>query len=272
MAERPHGYARYKLDGCRCYTCGWAVAQYNDARDHAIRRGAWQPYVDAEPARQHVLQLKECGFGDRSVAGLAGVDRKRVRDLLHGRAERGTPPPAQIRPATAVALLGVEPTFDNLPGATVIDATGTVRRLRALVAAGWPQARIAQKLGWTDANLSALLRRERTIVRTARAVRAVYDELWQADPLAAGVASHVCTRARDHAARSGWAPVGAWDDDTIDDPAAGPDWTGVCGTRAGYSAHRVIGVPACRRCRDAEAARTRDRRAAARLRPVASAA
>ncbi len=34
---RPHGYARYRLDGCHCYTCGWTVAHYNDAREHAMQ-------------------------------------------------------------------------------------------------------------------------------------------------------------------------------------------------------------------------------------------
>lgn len=56
MSSRRHGYARYKLDGCRCYVCGYAAAQHNDAREHAIRRGQWQPFVDAGPVRQHLQQ------------------------------------------------------------------------------------------------------------------------------------------------------------------------------------------------------------------------
>jgi hypothetical protein len=251
VTTRPHGYARYKLDRCRCYTCGWAVAQYNDQREHAIRRGTWQPWVDAAPAREHVLQLKACGFGDRRIAELAGLNRKRVRALLFGRPERGTPPPEQIRPATAIALLSVDATFDNLPDSTVIDATGTVRRLRALVAAGWPQARIAARLGVTPGNFCAVIRRDRTLVRRARAVRALYDELWTTDPRNAGVDNQAYSRAVNHARALDWAPPGAWDEDTIDDPAAFPDWTGECGTIHGHTIHLRIGIPPCGRCKDA---------------------
>lgn len=223
MSERPHGYARYKLDGCRCYTCGWAVAQYNDARDHAIRRGTWQPYVDATAAREHVLRLKASGVGDRTIAAAAGLDRKQVRILLHGRPERGTPPPAQIRPATAAALLAVDLTLDLLPGSFLIDATGTHRRLQALTAAGWPQHHLAARLGMTDGNYSSMLNRPQVTAATARAARVLYDELWRADPREAGVNAQAYSRARNHAARLGWAPVGAWDDDTIDNPDAVPD-------------------------------------------------
>ncbi|MFG3050351.1 hypothetical protein ACGFZP_05255 [Kitasatospora sp. NPDC048239] len=254
MTTRPHGYARYKLDGCRCNTCGWAVATYRDHREHLIRRGQWQPYVDAAPARAHVVDLKACGLGERTIAALASLDRKRIRDLTHGRPERGTPPPAQIRPATALAILNVEPTIDILPGSLIIDATGSIRRLQALTAAGWPQAQLADRIGSTPGNISALLRRDRTIVRTARAVRSSYNELWSTDPLTEGVTAQAVARARNHARANGWAPVGAWDDDTIDDPAAVPDWTGECGTAAGYWIHRREGIPRCQPCIEARAA------------------
>ncbi|MEU7149157.1 hypothetical protein AB0B15_14145 [Streptomyces sp. NPDC045456] len=223
MSERPHGYARYKLDGCRCYTCGWAVAQYNDTRDHARRRGTWQPWTDAEPVRVHICRLQSCGMGLRTIAAAAGVDRKRLQGVITGRPERGTGPQAKVRPALAAAVLAVEPTLNNLAASTVIDATGTHRRLRALVAAGWPQHHLAVRLGMTDTNFSAMLRGDRVVVRTARAVRGLYDELWRADPRQHGVDAQAYSRARSHALRLGWAPVGAWDDDTIDNPAAVPD-------------------------------------------------
>jgi hypothetical protein len=222
MTERPHGYARYKLDGCRCYTCGWAVASYRDAREYAIRRGQWQPWTDAEPVRDHIRALQACGLGLRRIADMAGVDRKRLQAVIGGRPERGTGPQEKVRPAFAAAVLAVEPTLDNLGSATVIAATGTHRRLQALVAAGWPQHHLALRLGMTDSNFGDALRRDRTIVRTARAVRGLYDDLWRAGPSEHGASPAGVTRARRHAAAQGWAPVGAWDDDTIDDPAAEP--------------------------------------------------
>ncbi|MCF3101479.1 hypothetical protein IPZ58_07785 [Streptomyces roseoverticillatus] len=257
--NRPHGYARYKLDGCRCYPCGWAVAQYNDARDHAIRRGQWHPYMDAEPVRQHIRNLQECGLGLRSIAVAAGVDRKRLQAVLNGRPERGTPPQAQVRPALATAVLAVEPSPDNLPDATVINAVGTTRRLQALVAAGWPQHYLAIRLHMTDSNFSATLRRDRVMVRTARAARSLYDELWRADPHEFGVDNQAYSRARNHAASRRWAPVNCWDEDTIDNPATFPEWTGMCGRPEGSYIHERIGVPLCPPCLEARRAHNRQR-------------
>lgn len=251
MSNRPHGYARYRLDGCRCYVCAYARSQYDDNRNRAIAYGTWQPWADAEPVRIHIRHLQSCDMGLRAIATAAGVDRKRLQAVLNGRPERGTPPQAQVRPALAQAVLTVEPTLETLSAATVITAAGTTRRLQALVAAGWPQHHLAIRLDMTDGNFGTALRRDRMVVRTARAVRGLYDELWRADPREHGVGSQAYSRARRHAAAERWAPVGAWDDDTIDDPAAFPDWTGRCGTPEGYNAHYSHGIPLCPPCRTA---------------------
>jgi len=222
MGDRPHGYARYKLDGCRCYTCGFAVAQYRDAREHAVRRGLWQPFVDADPVRLHLRNLQACSMGLRAIAAAAHVDRKRLQAVLNGRPERGTPPQSQVRPELAVAVLQVEATLDTMAPSTVINAAGTRRRLQALVFAGWPQSHLAAALGMSPGNFSALIKTDHVLVRTARAVRDLYDRFWRANPLKAGVSSGSVTRAKNLAITNRWAPVGAWDDDTIDDPASVP--------------------------------------------------
>ncbi|MFI9079164.1 hypothetical protein ACIGW8_22290 [Streptomyces sioyaensis] len=223
MTVRPHGYARYRLDGCRCYICAHARSQYDDNRNRAIAYGTWQPWADAEPVRTHIRHLQSCDMGLRSIAAAAGVDRKRLQGIVTGRPERGTGPQTQVRPALAAAVLAVEPTLDNLGAATVINAAGTTRRLQALVAAGWPQHHLAVRLGMTDGNFGTTLRRDHVVVRTARAVRGLYDELWLADPREHDVDTQAYSRARNHAVAERWAPVGAWDDDTIDDPAATPN-------------------------------------------------
>lgn len=75
------------------------------------------------------------------------------------------------------------------------------------------------------ANLGPVLHGTRGVtVATRDAVRALYDELWDAIPPAAAWRERQATsRARGLAARYGWAPPMAWDDETIDDPAAVPD-------------------------------------------------
>lgn len=251
MSDRPHGYARYRLDGCRCYVCGYAVSRYNENRDKAIIAGTWQPWVDAEPVRVHIRHLQSCSMGLRAIAAAANVDRKRLQSLLNGRPERGTGPQEKVRPALAAAVLAVEPSLDNLAGGMVIAATGTTRRLRALVAVGWPQMNLAAEMGWTPGNLGTLIAAPTVTVRTARLVRAVYERLWNVDPLAHGATATGINWAKAWAAEARWAPVGAWDDDTIDDPAAFPDWTGRCGTARGPGLHTEFGIPLCDPCRAA---------------------
>lgn len=264
MTERTHGYARYRLDGCRCYICGYARSQYDDNRNRAIAYGTWQPYVDATPARAHIQVLQDFDMGTRRIAALAGCDRKRITAIITGRSERGTGPQAQIRPALATAILAVEPVLANLAAHTVMDSTGTVRRLRALVAGGWPQAHIGRQLGISPGNFTATISAERVTVRTALAVRGLYGRLWAVDPHTAGASPGGVTRARRYALAHAWAPGAAWDDDTIDDPATYPNWTGKCGTPEGYNAHFAHQIlPACQPCRTARAAARRAARKAA---------
>ncbi len=252
---RPHGYARYSLDGCRCYVCGLAASEYNARRARMIAYGTWEPFVPAQPVREHIEALRACGMGLRTIAAAADVSRQRLHSIASGRSERGTGPQEKVRPTIAAAIIAVEPTLENLAPHAPIASTGTHRRLHALVAGGWPQAQLAHRIGWTEGNFSTLLTSRRVLVRTALLVRSLYDLLWAQDPLEHGVLLHDVNRARNHAASRNWAPVGAWDDDTIDDPDAFPDWTGNCGTPKGFWAHYRLRIrPVCAPCRAARAA------------------
>jgi hypothetical protein len=262
MSNRPHGYARYRLDGCRCYTCAWARSQYDENRTKAITAGTWQPWVDAGPIRTHIAYLRSCDMGLRTIAAAASIDRQRLNAILGGRPERGTPPQAKVRPELAAAVLAVEPTLENLAPSILISPIGTRRRAHALTAVGWPHQYLAEHLGMRPSNYAATLNRPNVLVRRALAVRAMYDALWNVDPAEHGATVVGMARARQYAASNGWAPVGAWDDDTIDDPEAFPDWTGRCGTPAGYKAHSRLGIPRCDPCRKAAAEERRERREA----------
>ena len=107
------------------------------------------------------------------------------------------------------------------------DATGTKRRVQALMAAGWPLARQAVLLGRDDTNFWKTLHARRVTPKTARAVAALYDQIWdRPPPLANKWEKSASTCARKQAAAAGWPPPLAWDDDPgphcIDDPAASP--------------------------------------------------
>ncbi|TDD97598.1 hypothetical protein [Actinomadura rubrisoli] len=177
--------------------------------------------MDADPVRVHVRQLQACGLGLRRVAVAGGIERSVLIGLMNGKPGRA--PARKVRPQTALRILGVQPTLDNLGASTVIDATGTVRRLRALVAQGWSQAKLAGQLGIAPRNFTQTISAERVIVRTARAVCRLYDELWDQPPPEEGHRDKIAaSRARNHARAHGWAGPLAWDDRELDDPEARP--------------------------------------------------
>lgn len=98
-----------------------------------------------------------------------------------------------------------------------IDATGTVRRLRALNALGWTCAALAAHDGTTtQAALQQVMKHERptTYVTTATRVARLYDQL----SMTPGPSPLAAARAR----AKGWAPPLAWDDQDLDDPTATP--------------------------------------------------
>jgi predicted transcriptional regulator len=227
---RPHGTrARYVLGpgpgtgpGCRCDACRAANRAEASWRNRQILYGRWQPYVDAQPVREHLRRLATAGIGWRRAAGLARVSTGAVSRILYG--GPGERPPSQrARPHTAAAILAVTPSPGQLAPGALTDSTGSRRRLQALVATGWSQARLARELGLTAANFGAMMRCDHVTAGTARAVSDLYDQLWDQPPPEHDQRTRIAaSRARRYAAERGWAPPLAWDDDLIDNPAAGP--------------------------------------------------
>ena len=119
------------------------------------------------------------------------------------------------------------------------DAAGTRRRLQALVRGGWSLGLMSARLGCTRQVLRLTLHRsERVTAATARAVRELYDELWdQPPPEGTRFEKRAATMARRYARERGWVPPLAWDDDEIDDPAAVPA-PGWCPVPADLAASR----------------------------------
>ncbi len=178
--------------------------------------------MDADPAREHLRALSAAGIGWKRAAELAGLSSSAVSKLLYG-GPGDRPPSRRIRPETAAAILGIRPSADLAAPGTLVDSAGTRRRAQALVAIGWPRARIAAEAGMSPSNFGQTLQREQVCAGTARAVREIYDRLWDTPPdegdrhARAGVA-----RARNYAAARGWVPPLGWDDDVIDDPDGRP--------------------------------------------------
>jgi hypothetical protein len=216
-------------------------------RRRLIGYGQWQPFTDAEPARQHVLAVQATGMGLARIAKHTGVNRGSLDHLLYG--SHPIPPAAQIRTENAQALLAYWPTLDDYEDRAVIDATGTRRRMQALASAGWPSRAIHQRIQVGNMQTFEKLRyRAKVTARLARIVRDFYDEASVKPAENYGVEPWIASRTRTYATKNQWAGPEAWDMDTIDDPDAHPDWTGECGTDRGWWMHSINDIPVCARC------------------------
>lgn len=221
VANHEHGEASmYVHHKCRCDVCKAGNRERERARNRARLYGRSR-LTDAEPARVHVRELMAAGMGIKRIATVAGISPGRISDLLYGRG--GTdprPPRKQINKEFEAKLLAV--TVDLAPGATV-DDLGSIRRLKALVAMGWSQHRLAELLDMESTNLGRIIHGDRFEIRlsTARRIAEIFDARWDKTPPAttrferAGV-----TRAKEYAKAHGWVTAAAWDD--IDDPTEKP--------------------------------------------------
>lgn len=104
-------------------------------------------------------------------------------------------------------------------GPAFVDATGARRRLQALMTLGYTATQLGRSAGVSRYVIHDIIETQRLVQRGKLALVAdLYDELWDAPPPANQGQRYVSNMA----ARRGWAPPMAWDDDTIDDPTAEP--------------------------------------------------
>lgn len=222
-APHPHGSrVAYVRDRCRCAGCTAAntAAARSAARQRAF--GRWNPYVDAGAVRDHIQMLRGTGIGLDRIAQLAGTSVSHIRKL----ADPGTgkrPPVRRVRPDTATRILAVAPVDANRAARSQVDATGTRRRLQALIALGWTLPQLAAELGRNTGNLKRSMTGQQVTARTAGQVNRLYQRLWQTvPPKTTPGQRRAADTARAHARARGWPPPLAWDDiDT--DPHPQPD-------------------------------------------------
>ncbi|MFD6180110.1 hypothetical protein [Streptomyces goshikiensis] len=217
-----HGtQSRYRHHGCRCEVCVDANRAYFRARSAAIKAGTWQPYVDAEPVRQHILHLQEEGFSISRIARLSGGSDWDIQRFI--RAGKGRGRKRNTTEALAARILAVKP-GEMTPA--MVNAIGSNRRIEALCALGWPVSHTAAHMGWSHKNLHRI--RQQLVVRaeSAQAVSAAYDELQTKRPARYGVGKSASNRARNMAKARNWAPPKYWDrfPGAIDDPHFTPEY------------------------------------------------
>ncbi|WP_030764865.1 hypothetical protein [Streptomyces sp. NRRL F-2664] len=219
----PHGsLSRHKWHGCKCRTC---YDGYNEwqRQHHAAKRGnTYNKLVDAEPVRQHILQLQAAGISTTKLAKHLGYHPANITSFVRPPGV-GRPRKRRTNPETAARILAVT-TADIIPG--TIDATGTRRRIQALAAIGWPLVRLGPIIGIHPGWVDDLLKKEVTSGQTAHSVRLAFERLGNSSPERHGVSKASAKRARRRAASLRWAPPKYWArfPDAIDDPHFTPEY------------------------------------------------
>ncbi|MCX4778121.1 hypothetical protein [Streptomyces sp. NBC_01264] len=218
----PHGtLSRSKNYGCKCWDCCEVLRAYNRDRYAAMTAGTWHPFVDAEPIRQHLLELAAVGITSTRITELTGLPHRTVAGFLR---HQGTKPRKRsATPETAAKILAVKAVQDN---AAKIASTGTQRRIQALVAIGWPMQVLAPHLGLKPKYVADVFNRDFVMSRTAEATRYAYESLGGLRPERQGVRPASAKHARALAAERRWAPPRYWNQrpGAIDDPHFTPEY------------------------------------------------
>ncbi len=221
-ARHRHGTrATYVKDRCRCADCTAANTAASRTATRERIYGRWHPYVDADPVREHIAALRAAGIGVERIAALAGLSVSHIRQL----AEQGCgdPPRTQrVRPSTAARVLGIGLDDASWAPNSRVDATGTRRRLQALIAIGWTAEQLADHLDRRPNSVHRSMTSRTVTARTAHEVASLYEGLWNTrPPRATGEQRSAADAAQAHAAAQGWPPPLAWDDiDTDPTPPA----------------------------------------------------
>lgn len=203
-----HGTRGCYLRGCRRPECVDANRRYCKAyRSTTYKSGPLR--VDAAPAARACRAMADAGWSEHQIAAASGCSERAVHCLL-----AGVHP--TITAATEAKILRANPRTLDTPPWTYVDATGTIRRGRALFAMGHLVVDIAAAAGIAHDPLSRILNRNPAVVRanTAQSITAVYAR-WSRTP---GRSQY----NRKLAAQRGWHSPIAWGDD-IDDPKAEPE-------------------------------------------------
>lgn len=231
----PHGtYARANgspgyRPSCNCDLCT-PIRRSRKKHDRVNRQLGRAAYCDSTAARQRISELRKT-MGCTDIAAAVNTSAAHIREIASGRQTR-------IRRTTHNKIMSVRP---SRTGGLYIDATGTVRRLRALQAIGHTIDTIAAATKTHKSRIQPLIQGQpRLRQKVADRVKQAYEALAKQPGTAA--------RPRNRAAAEGWAPPGAWDEDTIDDPNAHAEWTGYCGTDRGWWIHRLERLPMCPPC------------------------
>lgn len=230
------------------------------------RRKQWQrlralgytPMVSAEPVQRH-LEYLTTRLTEAEISRRSGVPAGTLHSHLHGEYPR-------IRREIAAKLLAVRFGPEDLTPEERV--RGAKRIYQGLIAMGFTTVLMSQTMGLSvghkEHKISSLpnINLDRFIPSKElyRDMIRMSEKLECTHPSEYGILPRAYNGNKAKARHKGWAPVTAWDYETIHEADAWPDWTGCCGEPKGWQAHMRIRTPVCPRCKAAKAADNRERR------------
>lgn len=207
MTTPAHGERRCYLAGCRRPECSQAHYRYVSKYKLDRARG-FTRRTNAAPVHRRLKQLLDTGWTCTEIARATGHAPNTIAAL----AETDHPTTTRNNVATSILRLGNTPSRQ-----LIVNGTGSMRRVRALVALGHSQHTIALATGLSDDVISLIARGQRPRVHatTARRITLAYRPMSRSR----GTSDTARALAKDR----GWHGPLAWD--VIDDPAAQPETT-----------------------------------------------
>lgn len=194
-----------------CYQrCGKADCRERRMRYLKERRIYGPKRIPAGPSRDLILMYRQT-YSLGYLGHVLGLNTGHIAHIAAGKSPT-------ISRDIADRIAAFRPVTDTV---FYVDATGTRRRLQALVLRGRPIRELAALLGYSPHWVSAVSQRRiyRVAQERATAVRALFDELHDA-PIKTGRSALLAIRGAEN---SGFVPAAAWDD--LDNPAEQPRGT-----------------------------------------------
>lgn len=210
-AARAVGRPGLGIPGCKCQPC--RDAKYKADGLRALANLSGRPVrIPAEPVAAHLRSLIDAGMGWPRIGRAAHCSSSTIARLLNGQ--------EKVRRTVAERILAVK--YRPAPGRT-LDATGTRRRIQALMAIGHTVVGIAAESGVDHSVIHDVLGGAGNVRGiTYDRIAAAYD--WLATQPPSTERPGAATASRQRAAREGWHDPQWWEDyGGIDDPEFDPD-------------------------------------------------
>jgi hypothetical protein len=245
--------------GCGCEWCtrGRAIR----ARNRVYGKGPYRNLgrEGSRPAIERIMEAHASGITARQIAETVGVSYPYICHLLC-EDSRGLSRYVSDRVMAATWPEPERTARGNYRGrvGVRVSSLASRRMLAALNAIGFSYSFMGKVTGIACDQLAGYVRGNRGEAKisfgVAADIKLLYDKYNDQDPVACGVNKQsVVSLQRKHARLRTPVPA-CWDEETIGDPNALPQWTGKCGTYAGFCQHYKYKIPVCEPCRKAGSA------------------